>query len=101
MLVWTFILERTVVVCPHSTHTQNRSSEQGALALAEQWTIFRNGRGKLMKTLNFIARTAPSSAFGTFSPRKKPRGEKDSRRRESPVIQADREICGLTVRLPR
>jgi len=35
-----------------------------------------------MKTLNFSARTAPSSAFGTFSPRKKPRGEKDSRRKE-------------------
>jgi len=38
-----------------------------------------------MKTLNFSARTAPSSAFGTFSPRKKPRGEKDSRLRESQV----------------
>jgi hypothetical protein len=62
--------------------------DEGALVFAEQWTIFMNGRGKLMKTLNFSARTAPSSAFGTFSPRKKPRGEKDSRRRESQVVQA-------------
>jgi hypothetical protein len=46
---------------------------------------FCERRGKLMKTRNFSARTAPSSAFGTFSPRKKPRGEKDSRRRESRV----------------
>src|ERR1700692_4089820 len=34
MLVSTFILSRTVVVRPHSTHTQNRSSEQGAALAA-------------------------------------------------------------------
>ena len=34
-----------------------------------------NGRGKLMKTINFSARTAPSSAFGTFSPAEKRGGE--------------------------
>ncbi len=61
-------------------------ADEGALVLAEQWTIFMNGRGKLMKTLNFIARTAPSSAFGTlrlaslaqgrlFSPAEKRGGE--------------------------
>ncbi len=66
-------------------------ADEGALVLAEKWIIFTNGRGKLMKTLNFNARTAPSSAFGTFSPRKKPRGEKDSRLRESQVVQADCE----------
>jgi hypothetical protein len=31
--------------------------------------------GKLMKTLNFSARAAPSSAFGTFSPAEKRGGE--------------------------
>jgi hypothetical protein len=41
-------------------------ADEGALALAKQWTIFMNGRWKLMKTLNFSASTAPSSAFGTF-----------------------------------
>jgi len=70
-------------------------ADEGALVLAEQWTIFMNGRGTLMNTLNFSARTAPSSAFGTFSPRKKPRGEKGSRRSESQVVQADCEKCGL------
>jgi hypothetical protein len=49
-------------------------ADEGALALAKQWTIFMNGRWKLMKTLNFSARTAPSSAFGTFSPARN-RGE--------------------------
>src|SRR5437764_6436161 len=53
-------------------------------------------RGKLMKTLNFSASTAPSSAFGT-SPRKKPRGEKDSRLRESQVVHADCEKCALGI----
>ena len=34
-------------------------------------------------SVSLISRKAPpSSAFGTFSPRKKPRGEKGSRRRE-------------------
>ena len=67
--------------------------DEGALVLAKQWTIFMNGRGKPMKTRNFSARAAPSSAFGTFSPRKKPRGEKDSRLRESQVIQTGSEKC--------
>jgi len=68
-------------------------ADEGALALAEQWTIFMDGRWKLMKTRIFSARTAPSSAFGTFSPRKKPRGEKDSRLRESQAVQEDCEKC--------
>ena len=47
---------------------------RGRRVLAEQWTIFMNGREKSLKTLNFSARTTPSSAFGTFSPRKKTAG---------------------------
>jgi len=43
-------------------------ADEGPLELAKRWTGFMNGRGKLMKTLNFSASTAPSSAFGTFSP---------------------------------
>jgi hypothetical protein len=50
-------------------------ADEGALVLAVKWTISMNGRRKLMKTLNFIARTAPSSAFGTFSPAEKRGGE--------------------------
>jgi len=50
-----------------------------------------------MKTIYYSARTAPSSAFGTFSPRKKPRGEKDSRFRESQVLQEGCEKCGSWV----
>jgi hypothetical protein len=41
-------------------------ADEGALALAVQWNSFMNGWWKLMKTLNFSARTAPSSTFGTF-----------------------------------
>jgi hypothetical protein len=44
-------------------------ADEGALVLAEYWTVYRNGRGKLMKTRNFSARTAPSSAFGTWNER--------------------------------
>jgi hypothetical protein len=33
------------------------------------------GQWKLMKTLNFSASTAPSSAFGTFSPARNRGGE--------------------------
>jgi len=51
-------------------------ADEGALELAEQWTGFMNGRGKLTKTIDFSASTAPSSAFGTFSPAKKPRGRR-------------------------
>ena len=36
---------------------------------------FHEWVGKLMKTLDFSARTAPSSAFGTFSPAEKRGGE--------------------------
>jgi len=62
-------------------------ADEGSLELAEQWTGFMNGSGKLMKTINFSVSTAPSSAFGTlrlaslaqgrlFSPAKKPRGRR-------------------------
>ena len=54
-------------------------ADEGALALAEQWTIFMNGQGRLMTTLNVIASSAPSSAFGTFSPAEM-RGGEGSRR---------------------
>src|SRR5216684_5353104 len=50
-------------------------ADEGALVLAEQWTIFTNGRGKPMRTLNFSASSTPSSAFGTFSPAEKSGGE--------------------------
>jgi len=38
----------------------------------------------------------PLSRLRHLSPRKRPRGEKDSRLRESQVVQADCEKCGLT-----
>jgi len=81
MLVWTFILERTVVVYLASTYPKTDLQSRG-VGSCQAVGYFMNGRGKLLKTPNFSARTAPSSAFGTFSPRKKPRGEKDSRQRE-------------------
>ena len=51
-------------------------ADEGVLVLAKQWTISINGRGKLMTTLGFSARSAPSSACRHLLPRKKTAGEK-------------------------
>jgi hypothetical protein len=64
-------IERLLPTALFSGGEKVPEADEGALALAEQWTICMNGLRKLIETLNFSASTAPSSAFGTFSPRKK------------------------------